>query len=57
MPNSISLLPDIKVRAEKKCTGDLAYLKVLDPGSQIEIDGKVQVLVQDQKNHLFWIEV
>jgi hypothetical protein len=51
------LREDIKERALKKCTGDLAYLQVQDPGSTIEVDGRVWVMVMDQKEHRFWIEV
>jgi hypothetical protein len=51
------LREDIKERALKKCTGDLAYLQVQDPGSAMEIDGRVWVLVLDQKKHQLWIDV
>jgi hypothetical protein len=51
------LREDIKERALKKCTGDLAYLQVQNPGSTIEVDGRVWVVVMDQKGHRFWIEV
>jgi hypothetical protein len=48
---------DIKKRALKRCTGDLAYLQVQDPGTWIEANGKVLVMVLDQKKHGLWIEV
>ena len=58
MPNAIPLRPDIKERAVKKCTGDLAYLQVQVQDAAIKgEDGTVLVLVIDEKGHRFWIEV
>jgi len=54
---SAPLREDIKERASKKCTGDLAYLQVPDPGTAMEdVDGRVWVLVLDRKKHALWIE-
>lgn len=52
-----SRLPeDIKKRATEKCR-EYAYLHVQDPGTVIRIDGRVLVLVLDDKQRPLWLEV
>ena len=46
---------DIKKRAEKKCR-DYPYLKVVDPGTVLHIEGKMLVLVVDEKQRPLWLE-
>lgn len=49
---------DIKKRAERKCREFYAYLEVLDPGTVIEAEGRVLVLVRDRATHLpLWLEI